>query len=161
MLIPWNWRLKLQNLKRRTMNYRRNSYTDSGRSNELDHSSHLLTVATRDVFSKLDRNVKPVAPMHFWMILCKKYPQFSQQHNGFFLQQDAEECWTQLMYTPFSISKIARLKVLNFIKKAQRLKGKQEEKQKEESCTRNRRNPQPKLNRHPLSHRTENPVEIP
>ncbi|XP_058086403.1 ubiquitin carboxyl-terminal hydrolase 6-like isoform X1 [Magnolia sinica] len=74
-------------------------YTDSGRSNELDHSSHLLTVATRDVFGELDRNVKPIAPMHFWMILRKKYPQFSQQHNGFFMQQDAEECWTQLMYT--------------------------------------------------------------
>ncbi|KAJ4978267.1 hypothetical protein NE237_009047 [Protea cynaroides] len=40
-------------------------YPHSGRSNELDQSSHLLTMATRDLFTELDRNVKPVAPMHF------------------------------------------------------------------------------------------------
>ncbi|KAE8720047.1 Ubiquitin carboxyl-terminal hydrolase 7 [Hibiscus syriacus] len=32
-------------------------------------------------------------------VLRKKYPQFSQLHNGVFMQQDAEECWTQLLYT--------------------------------------------------------------
>ncbi|KAF6138212.1 hypothetical protein GIB67_011052 [Kingdonia uniflora] len=71
-----------------------------GRANELDQTSHLLTVATRDLFNELDRNVKPVAPMQFWMVLRKKYPQFGQlSNNGAFMQQDAEECWTQLMYT--------------------------------------------------------------
>ncbi|KAJ7951658.1 Ubiquitin carboxyl-terminal hydrolase [Quillaja saponaria] len=35
----------------------------------------------------------------FWMVLRKKYPQFGQLHNGVFLQQDAEECWTQILYT--------------------------------------------------------------
>ncbi|XP_010262220.1 PREDICTED: ubiquitin carboxyl-terminal hydrolase 6 [Nelumbo nucifera] len=74
-------------------------YPHSGRSNDLDQSSHLLTMATRDLFGELDRNVKPVAPMQFWMVLRKKYPQFGQLHNGAFMQQDAEECWTQLMYT--------------------------------------------------------------
>ncbi|KAL3528647.1 hypothetical protein ACH5RR_007969 [Cinchona calisaya] len=71
----------------------------SGAGNNLDHSSHLLTAATRDLFSELDRNVKPVAPMQFWMALRKKYPQFGQLNNGSFMQQDAEECWTQLLYT--------------------------------------------------------------
>ncbi|KAG1346405.1 putative Ubiquitin carboxyl-terminal hydrolase 6 [Cocos nucifera] len=33
------------------------------------------------------------------VVLRKKYPQFAQQHNGVYMQQDAEECWTQLMYT--------------------------------------------------------------
>ncbi|KAJ8460853.1 hypothetical protein OPV22_033779 [Ensete ventricosum] len=75
------------------------SYTNSGRNNELDQYSHLLTVATRDLFSELDRNVRPVAPLQFLSILRKKYPQFAQQHNGGYMQQDAEECWTQLMYT--------------------------------------------------------------
>ncbi|XP_074567210.1 ubiquitin carboxyl-terminal hydrolase 7-like [Curcuma longa] len=75
------------------------SYTKSGRNNELDQYSHLLTVATRDLFSELDKNVKPVAPLQFLSILRKKYPQFAQQHNGSYMQQDAEECWTQLMYT--------------------------------------------------------------
>ncbi|KAI3521430.1 hypothetical protein L1887_10896 [Cichorium endivia] len=74
-------------------------YPPSGRSNDLDQSSHLLTVATRDLFGELDKNVKPVAPMQFWMVLRKKYPQFGQLHNGSFMQQDAEECWTQILYT--------------------------------------------------------------
>ncbi|KAF3626844.1 Ubiquitin carboxyl-terminal hydrolase 7 [Capsicum annuum] len=74
-------------------------YNQLGKSNDLDHSSHLLTVATRDLFNDLDKNVKPVAPMQFWMVLRKKYPQFGQQSNGAFMQQDAEECWTQLLYT--------------------------------------------------------------
>ncbi|XP_031488644.1 ubiquitin carboxyl-terminal hydrolase 6 isoform X2 [Nymphaea colorata] len=73
-------------------------YSNSGRSNDLDPSSHLLTVATRDLFGELDRSVKPVAPMQFWMVLRKKFPQFGQQHNGFYMQQDAEECWSQLLY---------------------------------------------------------------
>uniref|UniRef100_A0A0D6QSB9 ubiquitinyl hydrolase 1 n=1 Tax=Araucaria cunninghamii TaxID=56994 RepID=A0A0D6QSB9_ARACU len=74
-------------------------YTYSGRSNDLDPLSHLLTVAIRDLFGELDRSVRPVAPMQFWMALRKKYPQFSQQHNGLFMQQDAEECWTQIIDT--------------------------------------------------------------
>lgn len=43
-------------------------YPQSSRSNDLDQSSHLLTVATRDLFNELDKNVKPVAPMQFWMV---------------------------------------------------------------------------------------------
>ncbi|XXG45935.1 hypothetical protein AAC387_Pa02g0892 [Persea americana] len=75
------------------------TYTYAGRTNELDQTSHQLTVATRDLFGELDRNVSPVAPMQFWTVLRRKYPQFGQQHNGTFMQQDAEECWTQLLYT--------------------------------------------------------------
>ncbi|KAK4373851.1 hypothetical protein RND71_004528 [Anisodus tanguticus] len=43
-------------------------YNQLGKSNDLDHSSHLLTTATRDLFNDLDKNVKPVAPMQFWMV---------------------------------------------------------------------------------------------
>ncbi|ERN15450.1 ubiquitin carboxyl-terminal hydrolase 6 [Amborella trichopoda] len=75
------------------------NYAHSGRRSDLDPTSHQLTVATRDLFGELDRNFKPVSPMQFWMVLRKKFPQFGQQQNGFFMQQDAEECWTQLMYT--------------------------------------------------------------
>ncbi|KAK2983833.1 hypothetical protein RJ640_008509 [Escallonia rubra] len=74
-------------------------YPPSVRNNDLDQSSHLLTVATRDLFNELDKNVKPVAPMQFWTVLRKKYPQFGQLNNGLFMQQDAEECWTQILYT--------------------------------------------------------------
>ncbi|KAB1218450.1 Ubiquitin carboxyl-terminal hydrolase 6 [Morella rubra] len=75
------------------------TYSHSGRSNDVDQSSHMLTIATRDLFNELDKSVKPVAPMQFWMVLRKKYPQFGQLHNGVFMQQDAEECWTQILYT--------------------------------------------------------------
>ncbi|KAJ3671194.1 hypothetical protein LUZ60_008620 [Juncus effusus] len=75
------------------------SYTNASRANEIDQVSHQLTVATRDLFSELDRSVKPVAPMQFLSVLRRKYPQFAQQHNGAYMQQDAEECWSQLMYT--------------------------------------------------------------
>ncbi|KAL4571862.1 hypothetical protein LXL04_018629 [Taraxacum kok-saghyz] len=74
-------------------------YSQSGRSNDLDQSSHLLTVATRNLFTELDKNVKPVAPMQFSMVLKKKYPQFGQLHNESFMQQDAKECWSQILYT--------------------------------------------------------------
>ncbi|CAL0308733.1 unnamed protein product [Lupinus luteus] len=74
-------------------------YSHSGRSNDVDQTSHMLTIATRDLFNELDKSVKPVAPMQFWMVLRKKYPQFGQLHNGVFMQQDAEECWAQLLYT--------------------------------------------------------------
>ncbi|KAI4329172.1 hypothetical protein L6164_021464 [Bauhinia variegata] len=74
-------------------------YSHSGRNNDVDQSSHMLTIATRDLFNELDKSVKPVAPMQFWMVLRKKHPQFGQLQNGMFMQQDAEECWTNLLYT--------------------------------------------------------------
>ncbi|PKA56288.1 Ubiquitin carboxyl-terminal hydrolase 6 [Apostasia shenzhenica] len=74
-------------------------YTNSGRSNDLDQYSHLLTVATRELFIELDKNGRPVAPLQFLSVLRKKYPQFAQQQNGVYMQQDAEECWAQIIYT--------------------------------------------------------------
>ena len=48
-------------------------------------------------------------PFTFWMQLRESYPQFAQQNNqGVYMQQDAEECWTQLLY-----SLRERLKVLS------------------------------------------------
>lgn len=71
-----------------------------GGANELDTSSHLLTLATRELFNELDTSHRAVAPVRFWTVLRGKYPQFAQQTNtGMYMQQDAEECWTQLLYT--------------------------------------------------------------
>ena len=47
-------------------------YPHSGRRNDLDRSSHVLTCASRDLFRELDKNVKPVVPMQFWMALRKE-----------------------------------------------------------------------------------------
>ncbi|RLM92718.1 ubiquitin carboxyl-terminal hydrolase 6 [Panicum miliaceum] len=75
------------------------SYSDTGRGNGIDQASHNLTLATRNTFGELDQSVRPVAPLQFLQTLRKKYPQFAQQHNNVYMQQDAEECWTQLVYT--------------------------------------------------------------
>ncbi|KAF2594767.1 hypothetical protein F2Q70_00042763 [Brassica cretica] len=75
------------------------NYALTGRSADVDQTSHMLTVATRELFGDLDRSVNAVSPTQFWMILRKKFPQFSQLQNGMHMQQDAEECWTQLLYT--------------------------------------------------------------
>ncbi|MCO5574983.1 hypothetical protein L7F22_028780 [Adiantum nelumboides] len=76
------------------------SWYSGGGANELDTSSHLLTLATRELFNELDTSHRAVAPVRFWTVLRGKYPQFAQQTNtGMYMQQDAEECWTQLLYT--------------------------------------------------------------
>ena len=51
------------------------------------------------LLQNLERSSQPVTPFGFLMQLREKYPQFAQQRNGFYMQQDAEECWTQLLYS--------------------------------------------------------------
>ncbi|CAK0784473.1 hypothetical protein CVIRNUC_007677 [Coccomyxa viridis] len=62
-------------------------------------AAHKLTLATKELFGNLERSSQPVTPYGFLMQLRGKYPQFAQQRNGFYMQQDAEECWTQLLYS--------------------------------------------------------------
>eukprot|EP00899_Mesostigma_viride_P009296 jgi/Mesvir1/18368/Mv14256-RA.2 len=60
--------------------------------------SHKLALATKEVFRDLATSKQPVAPFKFLMVLREKYPQFAQRGNtGGFMQQDAEECWSQLL----------------------------------------------------------------
>ena len=58
-----------------------------------------LTLATRELFGRMADSKQPIAPTAFLQTLRLKYPQFAQQQNGMFMQQDAEECWTQLLYS--------------------------------------------------------------
>ncbi|KAG8481850.1 hypothetical protein CXB51_027195 [Gossypium anomalum] len=75
-------------------------YSHSGRSNDLDQTSHMLTVATRAYLMSLIKVSSQLRQCNFgWSVLLIKHPQFSQSHNGVFMQQDIEECWTQLLYT--------------------------------------------------------------
>lgn len=58
-----------------------------------------LTAAARDLFRELDRGHESLPPFQFVLALRNKFPQFSSQSNeGGFQQQDAEECWTNLLY---------------------------------------------------------------
>ncbi|CAI5480774.1 unnamed protein product, partial [Closterium sp. Yama58-4] len=63
-------------------------------------SSHRLALAARDLFGELEKSRRPVTPLRFLMLLRQRFPQFAQQgEHGAYMQQDAEECWTQLLYS--------------------------------------------------------------
>jgi len=69
-----------------------------GNSNE--EVSNNLTSSMRDLFNLISNTNQPIAPFKFLQFLRTAFPQFSQKgQNGSFMQQDAEECWTQLLLT--------------------------------------------------------------
>ncbi|KDD75798.1 ubiquitin carboxyl-terminal hydrolase [Helicosporidium sp. ATCC 50920] len=58
-----------------------------------------LAGATKHLFSRLTQSARPVPPMEFLLALRSRFPQFAQQsREGGFMQQDAEECWTNVLY---------------------------------------------------------------
>lgn len=63
-------------------------------------ASSKLVVETKHLFKDLERGGAPFAPYQFLTALRQKFPQFSQQTpQGAYMQQDAEECCTNLVYT--------------------------------------------------------------
>jgi ubiquitin carboxyl-terminal hydrolase 14 len=63
-------------------------------------SGRKLLLATQELFRDLQRGGEPFPPFKFLLTLRQRYPQFAQQTNeGFYMQQDAEECWTNVVYT--------------------------------------------------------------
>lgn len=59
-----------------------------------------LVVAAKELFQDLQKGGEAFPPFKFLLTLRERYPQFAQQTNeGLYMQQDAEECWTQVMYT--------------------------------------------------------------
>ena len=63
----------------------------------LDPSA-ALTMEAKNLFSRLDKSDDSVAPDGFLNALRVKYPQFAQQGaGGMYMQQDAEECYTQIL----------------------------------------------------------------
>ncbi|RZC88741.1 hypothetical protein C5167_031115 [Papaver somniferum] len=64
-----------------------------------NNSSHLLTVATLDLFAELYRTKEPVHPRKFWKEFRNKYPEYDKKQNGSFMEQDAVEFWMKIMET--------------------------------------------------------------
>jgi len=60
--------------------------------------SHTMAVALRNLFATLDNSVQPVIPFEFVTKFRDAFPKFAQQQEGRYMQQDAEEAWTQLLY---------------------------------------------------------------
>ena len=56
-----------------------------------------LTVSMRDLFRNLNNSGTTVNPLVFLQSMRARYPQFSQQERGMFMQQDAEECFSALV----------------------------------------------------------------
>ena len=75
------------------------SYSASTAS--ADPTAHKLSVATRDLIADMRRSKgRAVAPFRMLMSMRERFPQFAQQgEGGAYMQQDAEECWTQLLQT--------------------------------------------------------------
>ncbi|KAK3033343.1 hypothetical protein RJ639_034393 [Escallonia herrerae] len=75
-----------------------NKYPHSYRSDKLSDSIHHLTVAARDLFNELDKNVKLVEPIQFLAELKNHLPRFfSNKLHDLDTQRDAGECWVQIV----------------------------------------------------------------
>jgi ubiquitin carboxyl-terminal hydrolase 14 len=55
-----------------------------------------FTSTLRDTFNMLDHSAAAIPPMHFVMAMRSAYPQFAQQNQGRYSQQDADEFLTSL-----------------------------------------------------------------
>jgi ubiquitin carboxyl-terminal hydrolase 14 len=50
------------------------------------------------LMGSMKNSIEPVKPLGFWGLLRQLYPQFDQKNKeGFFMQQDAEECMTSIL----------------------------------------------------------------
>mmetsp|Transcript_38551 Transcript_38551/g.46608 ORF Transcript_38551/g.46608 Transcript_38551/m.46608 type:complete len:495 (+) Transcript_38551:208-1692(+) len=70
-----------------------------GSSSMGNEANERLTLATKDLFGQLTTSLTPVTPMRFHGTLTQQFPQFGQRGNdGSLQQQDAEECFSQVVY---------------------------------------------------------------
>ncbi|RIA85985.1 hypothetical protein C1645_829951 [Glomus cerebriforme] len=65
----------------------------TGESSDSDH----LTASLRDLYRNLNQTTESYAPLSFLRILRNIFPQFAQRNAHGFMQQDAQECWTQIV----------------------------------------------------------------
>ncbi|KAI9282662.1 hypothetical protein BY458DRAFT_552270 [Sporodiniella umbellata] len=57
-----------------------------------------LVASLRDLFKSLSKTSEGFPPLVFWQMLRQTFPQFSQTgQGGVPMQQDAEECWSELV----------------------------------------------------------------
>ncbi|KAI8815403.1 hypothetical protein BJ742DRAFT_783447 [Cladochytrium replicatum] len=58
-----------------------------------------LAVSLRTLFGSLETSGEAVPPLAFLQLLRTVHPQFAEQGRGGYAQQDAEECWGQIVTT--------------------------------------------------------------
>ncbi len=60
-------------------------------------TSQSLTVALRDLYEAMDKSTT-IAPLILLQVLHMAFPRFAEKgEGGVYLQQDANECWTELI----------------------------------------------------------------
>ncbi|CAG8442420.1 4126_t:CDS:10 [Funneliformis caledonium] len=72
-----------------------NSFT--GRESDANILQRNLTTSLRDLYHQMDQTTGPSSPQIFLEVLRSAFPQFAQRNAHGFMQQDADECWSQII----------------------------------------------------------------
>ncbi|KAJ8408187.1 hypothetical protein AAFF_G00264150 [Aldrovandia affinis] len=73
-------------------------YAGALRSSGANASSQYITAAMRDLFESMEKTSSSIPPIILLQFLHMAFPQFAEKGDqGQYLQQDANECWLQMM----------------------------------------------------------------
>ncbi|GAA6071738.1 ubiquitin carboxyl-terminal hydrolase 14, partial [Tachysurus ichikawai] len=73
-------------------------YSGALRSSGANAPSQYITAALRDLYESMDKTSSSIPPIILLQFLHMAFPQFAEKDDqGQYLQQDANECWVQLM----------------------------------------------------------------
>lgn len=66
--------------------------------NIMSDPSEAITISLRDLYKMMDKTSEGIPPIVFLQVLHTAFPHFAEKNEqGVFQQQDANECWTQLV----------------------------------------------------------------
>ena len=64
----------------------------------MTNPAEAITVSLRDLYKLMDKEAQSVPPIIFLQVLHTVFPHFAEKaEGGVFQQQDANECWTQMV----------------------------------------------------------------
>uniref|UniRef100_A0A671RUM0 Ubiquitin carboxyl-terminal hydrolase n=1 Tax=Sinocyclocheilus anshuiensis TaxID=1608454 RepID=A0A671RUM0_9TELE len=73
-------------------------YSGALRSSGANAPSQYITTALRDLYESMDKTASSIPPIILLQFLHMAFPQFAEKGDqGQYLQQDANECWVQVM----------------------------------------------------------------
>uniref|UniRef100_A0A673KFZ8 Ubiquitin carboxyl-terminal hydrolase n=1 Tax=Sinocyclocheilus rhinocerous TaxID=307959 RepID=A0A673KFZ8_9TELE len=73
-------------------------YSGALRSSGANAPSQYITAAMRDLYESMDKTSSSIPPIILLQFLHLAFPQFAEKGDqGQYLQQDASECWVQIM----------------------------------------------------------------
>ncbi|XP_066575313.1 ubiquitin carboxyl-terminal hydrolase 14 isoform X2 [Amia ocellicauda] len=73
-------------------------YSGALRASGANASSQYITAALRDLYESMDKTSSSIPPIILLQFLHMAFPQFAEKGDqGQYLQQDANECWLQMM----------------------------------------------------------------